>query len=60
GLTFVALGLSLFLSRYLPKRAVYTFFSAAMLIFWLLPQGWSEKILPNLGTGGMEMFFVSG
>lgn len=60
GLTLVALGLSLFLSRYLPKRPVYTFFAAVMLAFWLLPYDWSDKILPNLGTGGMEMFFVSG
>ena len=60
GLTFVALGLSLFLSRYLPKRPVYTFFAALMLIFWLLPQDWANDILPDLGTGGFEMFFVSG
>jgi len=60
GLTFVALGLSLLLSRYLPKRPVYTFFAAVMLVFWLLPQDWANKILPDLGTGGFEMFFVSG
>ncbi len=60
GLTLLSLGLSLFLSRYLPKRPVYTFFSAFMLLFWLLPTDALNAILPELGTGGFEMFFVSG
>ncbi|MDQ3548997.1 MAG: FtsX-like permease family protein [Chloroflexota bacterium] len=60
GLTMLSLGLSLFLSRYLPKRPVYTFFAAVMLIFWLTPTDALNVILPDLGTGGFEMFFVSG
>lgn len=60
GLTLLSLGLSLFLSRYLPKRPVYTFFAAFMLIFWLTPTDTLDAILPDLGTGGFEMFFVSG
>ena len=60
GLTLLSLGLSLFLSRYLPKRPVYTFFAAFMLIFWLTPTDILDSILPDLGTGGFEMFFVSG
>lgn len=60
GLTLLSLGLSLFLSRYVPKRPVYTFFAAVMLAFWLLPYDTLDVILPDLGSGGFEMFFVSG
>ncbi len=60
GLTILSLGLSLFFSRYLPKRPVYTFFAAFMLFFWLTPIDTLDFILPELGSGGFEMFFVSG
>ncbi|HUG15333.1 MAG TPA: FtsX-like permease family protein [Thermomicrobiales bacterium] len=60
GLSLAVLGLSLLLRRWLPDRLVFTAGSGLMLLYWLLPFGWLDWILPELGTGGIEMFFLSG
>jgi putative ABC transport system permease protein len=60
GLAVGSLGLALFLGRYLPKRPIYTIIAAINLAYYLVPFDWLEGILPDLGTGGFEMFFVSG
>jgi putative ABC transport system permease protein len=60
GLALGSLGLALFLGRYLPKRPVYTIIAAVNLAYYLVPFDWLEVLLPDLGTGGFEMFFVSG
>ncbi|MGH9174896.1 MAG: ABC transporter permease, partial [Vicinamibacterales bacterium] len=60
GLTLGSVGLAIFLARYLPKRLVYTIIAAINLAYYLVPFETLEFILPDLGTGGFEMFFVSG
>jgi len=60
GLAVASLGLAVFLRRWLPERAVFTFFAAVNLAYYLIPFSLQEKILPDIGTGGFEMFFVSG
>lgn len=60
GLTLLSVGGSLIFGKYLPKRVAFSFFSLLMLAYWMLPYDWQAKILPDLGTGGFEMFFVSG
>lgn len=60
GLSLLVLGLALFLRRWLPDRLVFTVGAALMLLYWLLPFDWLSPIMPDLGTGGIEMFFLSG
>jgi putative ABC transport system permease protein len=60
GLSLLVLGLALFLRRFVAPRLVYTAAAAFMLLFWLLPFSVTERVLPELGEGGPEMFFVSG
>ena len=60
GLTLLSVGGSLIFGKYIPKRIAYSFFSILMLTYWMLPYDWQSAILPDLGTGGFEMFFVSG
>jgi putative ABC transport system permease protein len=60
GLAVGSLGIALFLKRYLPARPVYTIIAAINLAYYLVPFDKLDAILPDLGTGGFEMFFVSG
>ena len=60
GFSLLGLGVAVFLRRFLPDRPVFTIIAAIQLAYWLLPQSALEAILPDLGTGGIEMFFVSG
>ncbi|HEX5165800.1 MAG TPA: FtsX-like permease family protein, partial [Thermomicrobiales bacterium] len=60
GLAVGSLGIALFLKRYLPARPVYTIIAALNLAYYLVPFDKLDVILPDLGTGGFEMFFVSG
>jgi putative ABC transport system permease protein len=60
GLSLLVLGIALFLRRFLPQRLVFTVAAVLMLAFWLLPFGTLDWLFPDLGTGGIEMFFVSG
>jgi putative ABC transport system permease protein len=60
GLSMLTLGLSLFLRRSLPSRAVFTIGAGLMLAYWLLPTSVSNQVLPNVGDGGPAMFFISG
>lgn len=60
GLSTLVLGVALTLTKRLPSRAVYTTASALMLLYWLLPDSVTQRMLPNVGDGGPEMLFVSG
>lgn len=60
GFSILGLGLAVFLRRFLPDRPVFTTIAAIQLAFWLLPQDALSALLPDLGSGGIEMFFVSG
>ncbi|HEX3723440.1 MAG TPA: FtsX-like permease family protein, partial [Nitrolancea sp.] len=60
GLSILVLGLSLFGRRYLPSRLVFSVGAGLMLAYWLLPSSVSGRVLPNVGTGGPAMFFLSG
>ncbi len=61
GISIVPLGLAVLLRRFgVPARPLYTVAALLVLFYWLMPSSLSARILPNLGGGGLEMFFVSG
>ncbi|HUG15356.1 MAG TPA: FtsX-like permease family protein [Thermomicrobiales bacterium] len=60
GISLLTLGGALFGRRYLPSRLVFTTAAVLMLLFWLLPPSVTARVLPELGDGGPEMFFLSG
>ena len=60
GISLVPLGLAVALRRFgLPARPLYTVASLLVLVYWLVPDSWTEWMSGKL-SGGTEMFFVSG
>ena len=61
GISIVPLGVAVLLRRFgIPARLLYTVAALLVLAYWLMPSSLSAKIFPELGGGGLEMFFVSG
>ena len=61
GISIVPLGLAVLLRGFgVPARPLYTIASLLVLAYWLMPSSLSSRILPDLGGGGLEMFFLSG
>jgi putative ABC transport system permease protein len=60
GTSLVIIGIPLLVRRFgLPDRAAYTIAGLGLVVWWLLPPGTMESILPEMQQG-MEMFFLSG
>jgi len=60
GTSLVIIGVPLLARRFgLPERAAYTIAGLGLVVWWLLPPGTMESILPEMQQG-MEMFFLSG
>jgi len=60
GTSLVIIGVPLLARRFgLPERAAYTIAGLGLVVWWLLPPGTLESILPEMQQG-MEMFFLSG
>jgi len=60
GTSLIIIGLPLLARRFgLPERAVFTVAGLGLVVWWLLPPGILESILPEMQQG-MEMFFLSG
>ncbi len=61
GISIVPLGLAVLLRGFgVPARPLYTVASLLVLAYWLMPSSLSSRIFPDLGGGGLEMFFLSG
>ena len=60
GTSLVIIGVPLLARRFgLPERAAFTIAGLGLVVWWLLPPGTLESILPEMEQG-MEMFFLSG
>jgi len=60
GTSLVIIGVPLLARRFgLPERAAFTIAGLGLVVWWLLPPGTLESILPEMQQG-MEMFFLSG
>jgi putative ABC transport system permease protein len=60
GVSFVIIGVPLLGRRFgLPDRAAFTLAGLGLVVWWLLPEGTLESVLPDMEQG-MEMFFLSG
>jgi putative ABC transport system permease protein len=60
GVSLVIIGLPLLARRYgLRDRAAFTAAGLGLVVWWLLPAGVLESILPEMKQG-LEMFFLSG
>jgi putative ABC transport system permease protein len=60
GVSLVIIGLPLLARRFgLPERAAFTVAGLGLVVWWLLPPGILESILPEMQQG-IEMFFLSG
>jgi putative ABC transport system permease protein len=60
GVTLVPFSLAALLRRFgAPARLPYSLAALLVLVFWLLPDTVTSRVLPDM-TGGIEMFFVSG
>jgi putative ABC transport system permease protein len=60
GFTIVPFSIAAILRRFgVSPRLLYTLASAVVLVYWLMPFSWFERIFPGL-EGDFEMFFVSG
>jgi len=60
GTSFVIVGVPLLARRFgLPDRAAFTLAGLGLVVWWLLPEGILESVLPEMEQG-MEMFFLSG
>ena len=60
GTSLVIIGLPLLAQRFgLPDRAAFTIAGLGLVVWWLLPPGIMESILPEMEQG-IEMFFLSG
>ena len=60
GTSLIIIGLPLLARRFgLPERAAFTIAGLGLVVWWLLPPGALESILPEMEQG-MEMFFLSG
>ncbi|MDP9372481.1 MAG: FtsX-like permease family protein [Chloroflexota bacterium] len=60
GVSLIILAATLILRRLrLPSRLIYTLAGAALLVFWALPAGTSERLFGR-HEGDVEMFFISG
>ncbi len=61
GISIVPLTVAVMLRRFgIPARLLYSLAAVLVLFYWLMPSSWSARILPDLGGGGLEMFFLSG
>lgn len=61
GISIVPLGIAVLLRRFgVPARSLYTVAALLVLAYWLMPSSISSRIFPELGGGGLEMFFLSG
>ena len=59
GTSLVIIGVPLLARRFgLPERAAFTIAGLGLVVWWLLPPGTLESILPEMQQG-MEMFFLS-
>jgi putative ABC transport system permease protein len=60
GTSFVIIGLPLLARRFgISDRVAYTVAGLGLIVWWLLPPGVLESILPEMQQG-IEMFFMSG
>lgn len=60
GTSLVIIGVPLLARRFgLPERAAFTIAGLGLVVWWLLPPGTLESILPEMEQG-LEMFFLSG
>ncbi len=60
GVSLVIIGLPLLARRLgLPDRAAFTAAGLGLVVWWLLPPGILESVLPEMQQG-LEMFFLSG
>ncbi|HUU62525.1 MAG TPA: FtsX-like permease family protein [Dehalococcoidia bacterium] len=60
GTSLIIIGLPLLARRFgLQERAAFTIAGLGLVVWWLLPPGALESILPEMQQG-MEMFFLSG
>ena len=60
GISLIIIGLALLARRFgLPDRAAFTVAGVSLVVWWLLPAGTWDAILPEMHQG-LEMFFLSG
>ena len=60
GVSLLIIGLPLLAQRFgMPERAAFTVAGLGLIVWWLLPPGALESILPEMQQG-LEMFFLSG
>jgi len=60
GVSLVIIGMPLLARRFgLPERTAFTVAGLGLVVWWLLPSGILESILPEMQQG-IEMFFLSG
>ena len=60
GISLIPLSLAMIVRHFgAPPRYLYSLAASVVLFYWLLPQSWTDKVLPET-SGGIEMFLLSG